>query len=140
MIQSSHQFGLDASSPNLSESSFVCVDCGPRLRCANPRTVWARYASPHSPPAKPDLDKFGSSRRTKLVGLIESCTQGVGASPQECSWRLSPQTPAGAPPQTPFTRGSGGGAPSFTLGGLGAPSFILSAKPPGVWGRRPQQS
>ncbi len=41
-----------------------------------------RYASPHSPPAKLDSDKFGDSRRAKPDGLIESCTQGVGAQPQ----------------------------------------------------------
>ncbi len=34
-------------------------------------------ASLHSPPAKLDSDKFGSSRRAKPVGLIESYMQGA---------------------------------------------------------------
>ncbi len=72
MEELSHRFGLAASSLNLSESSYS-VGRDPRLRC--PRTVRARYASPQSPPAKLDSDKFGDSRRTKPAGLIESCTQ-----------------------------------------------------------------
>ncbi len=52
MIQSSHRFGLAASSPNLSESSLAGWAPVLRLRCAQPRTFRARYASPKSPPAK----------------------------------------------------------------------------------------
>ncbi len=46
------------------------------------RTVRPRLASPHSPPAKLDSDKFEDPRRTKPDGFIESCTQGVWAPPQ----------------------------------------------------------
>ncbi len=54
MIQPSHRFGLAASSPNLSESSLAGWAPVLRLRCAQPRTVRARYASPQSPPAELD--------------------------------------------------------------------------------------
>ncbi len=59
MIQSSHRFGLAASSPNLSESSLagwalrarVASPNGPRVSAAKPRTAAHR--------AKLDSDKFG---------------------------------------------------------------------------------
>ncbi len=63
MIQSSHRFGLAASSPNLSESSLAGWVPALRLRSAQPRAVRA---------AKLDSDKFGSSRRDQTGGLIES--------------------------------------------------------------------
>ncbi len=54
MVQSSHRFGLAASSPNLSEFSLVGWAPVLRLRCAQPRTVRAR---PQSTPAKLVSDK-----------------------------------------------------------------------------------
>ncbi len=60
--------------------------------------------------AKLDSDKFDDSRRTKPAGLVES-SQGVGAPLQTAE---------------PL-RGSGGRAPSY----------ILAAKPPGVWDGAP---
>ncbi len=72
MIQSSHRFGLAALSPNLSESSLAGWAPALRLRCTQPRAVRARYASPQSPPAKLNSDKFGSSRRDQTGGVIES--------------------------------------------------------------------
>ncbi len=95
LIKSSHRFGLSASSPNLSESSLAEWAPALRLRCAQPRAVRARYASPQSPPAKLDSDKFGSSRRDQTGWL-------GAASPQDRCWGLRPQTPAGSPPQTPL--------------------------------------
>ncbi len=72
------QTPLGATAPRpCSERGWV--GSGPAASLPQPRAVRARYASPQSPPAKLDSDKVGSSRRTKPVGLIESCTQGVGA-------------------------------------------------------------
>ncbi len=50
MIQSSHRCGLAASSPNLSESSLAGWAPVLRVRCAQPRTVWARIQPPPPPP------------------------------------------------------------------------------------------
>ncbi len=66
---------------------WLGMGCRPRLRRAHPRTVRARYASPHSPPAKLDSAKFGSSRRPQPAGLVNSCTQGgLEAPPPEPRW------------------------------------------------------
>ncbi len=136
MIQSSHRFGLAASSPSfVISSSLAWWVAVLGFASAQPSTVRAPYASPQSPPAKLDSDKFGSSRRTKPVGLIESCTQGVGAmppnpgaaSPQECRWGSAPRPPLGLRPKP---RSGGGGASSGVWGG--APSDILAVKRPGV--------
>ncbi len=54
MIQSNHRFG-PGWAPVL------------RLRCAQPLTVRALYASPQRSPAKLDSEKFGSSRRDQTV-------------------------------------------------------------------------
>ncbi len=66
MIQSSHRFGLAAQ---------ICLNPvwlgGLRSASASaqPRAVRARSASPQSPPAKLDSDKFGSSRRDQTGWL-----------------------------------------------------------------------
>ncbi len=93
--------------------------CGPRLRCAHPWTVRACYASPHSPPAKLDSDKFDDSPADQTGWL--DCIMYAG------SWGSNPN-PAGAPPQTPFRRGFGGGSAQWGVG-AGAPS--------GTWGGAP---
>ncbi len=54
MIQSSQPVWSRHEEPNMAEWA-------PVQRCAQPRTVWARYVSPQSPPAKLYSDKFGSS-------------------------------------------------------------------------------
>ncbi len=46
------------------------------------RPLYMQNGSPHSPPAKLYSDKFGDSRRTNPVGLIESRAQGVWSPPQ----------------------------------------------------------
>ncbi len=69
MIQSSQPVWSRREEPNLSESSLAGWAPVLRLRCAQPRRVQARYASPQSPPAKLDSDKFGSSRRDKTGWL-----------------------------------------------------------------------
>ncbi len=109
---------------------FGWVGCGPRLRCAHPRSIQTRYASPHSPLAKLDLEKFGSSRRTKPVGLIES----FGAPPQTPGRFRSKNVAGGSAPAKPRSAGGlGEGAP---CGGLGAepPATFLQRSRPGVWG------
>ncbi|MCP3665816.1 MAG: hypothetical protein GY696_25520, partial [Gammaproteobacteria bacterium] len=49
MLQSSHRFGLAASSPNLSESSLAGWAPVLRLRCAQHRTIRARVAAGSEP-------------------------------------------------------------------------------------------
>ncbi len=61
-----------ASSPNLSLSSLARWAAVSGFARAQPSTVRARYARPHSPPAKLDPDEFGNSARTEPAGLIES--------------------------------------------------------------------
>ncbi len=58
MIQSSHRFGLAASSPNLSESS---VAGGATVLGFTALTLGPFGASPHSPPVKLDSDKLDDS-------------------------------------------------------------------------------
>ncbi|MCP3661316.1 MAG: hypothetical protein GY696_02295 [Gammaproteobacteria bacterium] len=57
-----------ASSPDWFESSFA-RGLVSGFASAQPSTVRARYARPHSPPAKLDSSKFGNSRRTKPCWL-----------------------------------------------------------------------
>ncbi len=96
--------------------------------------------------------------RRKIVAGGSAPRHPLGSVPDPggCAARMklgaSPQTSAGAPPQTPFTRGSGGGASSFALvakppgfgaepqrgSGGGAPSNDFAAKPPGS-GAEPQR-
>ncbi len=69
-IQSSLQvWSAAAELPNLSGWAAVSG------LAALTRTVRARYASPHSPPAKLDSDKFGDEAGDETGGLIESCTR-----------------------------------------------------------------
>ncbi len=60
MIQSSHRFGLDASSPNLSESSLA-------------GGLWG--LAPNGRPTEPNLiqTNLATKRRDQNGGLIESC-------------------------------------------------------------------
>ncbi len=92
---------------NQSSHRFGSVGRDPRLCYAHPRTVRARYARPpHAHMPNCIQTNFDDSRRTKPPGLIESCTQGVVASPQiPLELRLKP-TPLeerglGAEPQPP---------------------------------------
>ncbi len=77
--------------------------------------------------------------------------QTPAASPQEFSWELCPQTPAGAPPDpvgAPPKPRSGGGLGAETPAGFGAetnwgsgggaPSGVWGGAPTGVWGRTPR--
>ncbi len=72
MIQSSQPVWSRREEPNLSESSLAGWAPALRLRCAQPQAVRARYASPQSPPAKLDSDKFDDSTADQTGGLIES--------------------------------------------------------------------
>ncbi len=86
MIQSNHRFGLAVSSPNLSESSLA--GWAPALLSLGPFGLATRALRAHPPNwIQTNLSPRGE---TKPVGFIES---------------------VGAPPQTPFRRGSGGGSP-----------------------------
>ncbi len=73
MIQSSHRFGLAASSPNLSESSLAGRVPVLRLRCAQPRTVRAlvtRALRAHPP--NWIQTNLAPRDEAKPVGLIKS--------------------------------------------------------------------
>ncbi len=71
MIQSSHQFGLAASSPNFSESSLAGWVPVLRLRCAQPRTVRARYGALRAHPPNWIQTNLAPRGEAKPVGLIE---------------------------------------------------------------------
>ncbi len=103
MIQSSHRFGLAASSPNLSESSLARWAAVLGFTSAHTRTVRARYASPHSPPAKLDSYKFGNSLN-HVRRMLGSAPNPAGALPslvQEGVWRRKPPAGSRAEPQPP---------------------------------------
>ncbi len=70
------------------------VGCGPRLCSAHPRTVRARYASPQPTHHNWIQTNLTTRWRTKPAGLIESCTQRVGAPPHT-SGRLGRKNVAG---------------------------------------------
>ncbi len=117
MLQSSHRFGLPASSPNLSESGLA--GWAEVLGCAALTRARMRALTAHPP--NWIQRNFTTRRRTNPVGSIESCMQGVGAPPQTPR-RLSRKNVAGgSAPRPPPERGLGwGGAPA------------------GVWGQSPQ--
>ncbi len=122
MIQSSHRFGLAASSPNMPESILVGWGCGP----AAPAPAWLRHCSQRTRQIGfrqiwlLAVDQTGWRDCIMFAVCWGSARSPGAASSQECSWGAPPPDPrwgsapdpVGAPPQTPFSRGSGAGAPS----------------------------
>ncbi len=77
---------------------------------------------------------------------MDACSLGIRPKPRGGSAGAPPQTPLGLRPK-PRSRGGLGAEPPAGFGsepyrgsGGGAPSFILAANPPGVWGQSPQQA
>ncbi len=143
MIQSSHRFGLAASSPNSSESSlagwaavlgFTALTLGPfGLLTAHPPN-WIQT-------------NLATRGETEPVGLIESCTQGVGAPPQTTG-RLRRKNVAGGSAPRPLLglrlRPRWGSAPNPVQEGSGgerglgrSPSGGLATEPPVTFLRSP---
>ncbi|MCP3662438.1 MAG: hypothetical protein GY696_08095 [Gammaproteobacteria bacterium] len=125
MIESSHRFGLAASSPNLSESSlarwaavlgFTTLTLGPFGFGLAMRAITAH-------PPNWIQTSLTTRRWTKPVALIESCIQGVGAPPR------TPLTPLGLRPRRRSGGGPRAGTPSGVWGGAPTPDGPILATP-----------